>query len=522
MSQAEVTVQRREFGGPVSGLIDVVAGIKASMHAKLLSGFLFGALLLLAMAILSLIVINRMSKQVAQLDQLHQNVDRARQMEYAVTAQSHFRAMALMTKDDTNNDKIAKAKSGFLDNMAKVETASGPEQREFFGPVRQANDRFAASSARALSLYLGGNIPEALKVHLEEEHPISHELEAFMRELVSKTRGDMEAGVAAFQNGRRLLSAMVAGFSAVSLASALLLGFLLSWSFIRPVRRIESALNGVTRGDFSQRVLVPNRDEFGALSQNLNAMTQELGRVYAELHDLNENLQQRVDEQVQELEHATALRRYVSPQIAESILSGQREVQLVSTRKNLTVLFSDIRGFTPMSERMESEELIDLLNEYLSEMTDIVFKHGGTLDKYIGDAIMAFFGDPVPFEDHAERAVEAALEMQDRLAELKERWLVERDEELWTGIGVVTGYVTVGNIGSSARMDYTVMGNNVNLASRLADSAAPGQILVADRTLAQVRDLVEATQVDEVALEGVSRPIRIYAITRKDSAPSSA
>lgn len=516
MSQVEMYQPYRELGGPIGRLIDGVAAIKVSMHAKLLAGFLTGALLLLAMAIVSLIVINRMGQQVAQLNQLHQNVDRARQMEYSVTGQSHFRAMALLSRDDANNPKIANAKSSFIENLGRVETASGPEQKEFFSRVREANDRFGASSAKVLSLYLGGNIPEAMKVHLEEEHPISHELEAFMRELVSKSRGDMETATAAFQADRGLLTTMVAGFSLVSLFTALFLGFLLSWSFIRPVRRIQSVLNGVTRGDFSQRVEVPNRDEFGGLSQNLNTMTQELGRVYAELRDLNENLQVKVNEQVQELEHASALKRYLSPQIAESILSGERDVQLVSTRKNLTVLFSDIRGFTPLSERMESEELIELLNQYLSEMTDIVFKHGGTLDKYIGDAIMAFFGDPVPYEDHPVRAVRVALEMQAKLAELRERWLMEREEQISIGIGIVTGYVTVGNIGSQARMDYTVMGNNVNLASRLADSAAPGQVLVSERTLAQVRDLVDAKQVDEIELEGVSRPIRIYEITGKD------
>ncbi len=501
------------FGRAVERVIDLVAGVRASVHDKLRAGFLLGAVLLLAMAVMSLVVIGRMSDQVGHLVQLEQNVDRARQMEYAVTAQSHFRAMALLTKDDSNNAKIAAAKNGFIENFALVKAASPAGDESFLNSIQKNNDSFAASSARVLAFYQAGDIPQALKIHLDEEHPISHLLEAEMRELKARTLSEMAAGIAMFNSDTRFLTAMVIGFSGISLVLALLLGFILSWSFIRPVRTIQTVLSGVISGDYSQRALVPNRDEFGALSTQLNTMAQELERLYGELRELNDNLQRRVDEQVNELERTRELRRYVSPQIAESILRGDRTVQLLSTRKNLTVLFSDIRGFTPLTERMETEELIDLLNDYLSEMTDIIFRHGGTLDKYIGDGIMAFFGDPIPYDDHPARAVRAALEMQTRLAELKQKWFATRQEEVAIGIGIVTGYVTVGNIGSSARMEYTVIGNNVNLASRLADKAKGGQVLVVEKTLTEVRDLVDATQVDEVELEGVSRPVVVFEIT---------
>ena len=164
---------------------------------------------------------------------------------------------------------------------------------------------------------------------------------------------------------------------------------------------------------------------------------------------------------------------------------------------------------------MEPEELIDLVNQYLTEMTDIVFKHGGTLDKYIGDALMVFYGNPVQYEDHAQRAVATALEMRTRLAEIRPGWLAQYRESLAMGIGVTTGYVTVGNIGSPARLDYTVMGNQVNLASRLADQATGGQILVSERTLLAAGDLVVSTEIDQIQLEGVSRPIRIFEINER-------
>ena len=159
---------------------------------------------------------------------------------------------------------------------------------------------------------------------------------------------------------------------------------------------------------------------------------------------------------------------------------------------------------------MEPEELVDALNEYLSEMTDIVFKHGGTLDKYVGDAVMVFFGDPVPQADHAERAVRMAFEMRTRMTDLQERWLRQYHEAFKIGIGIATGWVTVGDIGSAARSDYTVLGNQVNLASRLADRAEAGQILATERTMLAVEDFVEASAIDEVTLKGINRPIKIY------------
>ena len=259
----------------------------------------------------------------------------------------------------------------------------------------------------------------------------------------------------------------------------------------------------------------PNRDEFGTLSGNLNRTTERLGELYDELQSLNRDLQVRVDDQVQELERTTRMKRYLSPQLAESILAGDTDVDLTSRRQNLTIFFSDIRGFTAMSKRLEPEELVDMLNQYLAEMTEIVFRHGGTLDKYIGDAIMVFFGNPVPYEDHAQRAVRAAFEMRTKLSKLRQRWAVGRDEVMTIGIGVTTGYVTVGNIGSQARIDYTVLGNHVNLASRLADRAEPGQILVSEKTLLEVRDLVNDAEIDQVHLEGVSRPVRIFEINER-------
>jgi class 3 adenylate cyclase/CHASE3 domain sensor protein len=482
------------------------------VHAKLLFGFLVGALLLLAMGILSLVVIDRMSQRIETITRLQEKVDRTRQMEYLITAQSHYRAMALLTRDESNNDKIASAKRAFLEHLSAIEHMSPPDQQDFLRRVREADARFAVSSDKVLGLYRAGNIAEAQALHLAEEHPISHELEAAMLRLNADAVKEMWEARNQFTADRGLLTTLVVLFSVTGLGSALLLGFVLSWSFIRPVRSIDQMLARIAAGHFTQHVRVPNRDEFGALSKNLNAMSVQLATYYDQLQSLNAQLRDKVHEQHGDLERATALRRYLSPQVADSILAGAVDVNLASRRKNLTICFADIRGLSAMSERVQPEELVDLMNHCFTALTEAVFQHGGTLDKYMGDTIKFFFGDPVPFENHAEQAVRAALQMRVTLAELQQRWVIERDEALTLGIGISTGYVTVGNIGSAARLDYTVVGNHVNLASRLADRARAGQILISERTLLVVRDLVAAREIDEVELEGVARPIKIYEI----------
>src|SRR5579885_2638358 len=503
-------------------LIDVVAGIPASVHAKLLAGFLMSALLLLAMGLLSRGVICRMGQRIDEMDRLQEKVDRAHQMLYLVTAQSHYRAMALLTHDDANNDKIANAKKEFIEHLNAVERISPPDQQDFLERVRQTDQRFADSSARVLALYKAWRNDEAMKLHLDEEHPISHELEAAMLRLQTDAVRDMRDAREQITADRNLLSGLVGGFSVLSLLSALLLGLVLSWAFIRPVRKIDRVLAGLAAGDFSERVQVPNRDEFGTLSRNLNTVSAHLASVYHKLQSMNENLQHQVTDQLSELERVTALKRYLSPQLADSILSGNVEVTLASRRKHLTICFVDARGFSAIAERYQPEELVDLLNAYLTAMTDVVFKYGGTLDKYVGEQIKVFFGDPVAYEDHASRAVRMALEMRESLVELQRRWFVDQEELLTLGIGISTGYVTVGNIGSATRLDYTVVGNHVNLAARLAERAQAGQILVSERTLVAARDLVDAREIDEVELEGVTRPIKIYEVEAHQSVAASA
>jgi class 3 adenylate cyclase len=204
---------------------------------------------------------------------------------------------------------------------------------------------------------------------------------------------------------------------------------------------------------------------------------------------------------------SSQLARYFSPQLVTAILNGDRRVDLTTVRKEITVLFADLRGFTALTERLEPEELGRLLNEYLSEMTDVIFKYDGTLDKYIGDAVMAFFGDPVSHPDDPERAVRAAVEMRERFLRLRSTWTQEGHQTIHVGIGINTGYATVGNVGSAVRLEYTVIGSAVNVGSRLADAAKPGQILTTPRTLNAVKHLVEWRNLGAWELQGVSHGV---------------
>ena len=214
------------------------------------------------------------------------------------------------------------------------------------------------------------------------------------------------------------------------------------------------------------------------------------------------------------------LAKYLSPQIYESIFSGKQNVEVKSYRKKITVFFSDIVNFTVISDKLESEELTALLNFYLNEMSQIALKHGATIDKYIGDAIMIFFGDPESFgiEEDARRCVAMAVEMQQRMAELWGYWSkhfgLKKDLEIRVGIN--TGYCTVGNFGSEDRLDYTVIGAAVNLASRLESAATPSGILVSEETYFQVKDYFSFDAPQQLELKGLERDVSAYEVDISD------
>jgi len=208
--------------------------------------------------------------------------------------------------------------------------------------------------------------------------------------------------------------------------------------------------------------------------------------------------------------------RYLSPQVYKSIFSGQKDVTIHTERKKLTIFFSDIKDFTATTERLQPELITQLLNEYFTEMSNIALAHGGTIDKFIGDAILIFFGDPETkgAAEDAKACLRMAVAMQRRLAQLVAAWSdrgLERPFQVRMGIN--TGFCNVGNFGSADRMDYTIIGAEANLAARLQSVAAPGHIVVSYETYALVRDIVVAQALSPITMKGISREVVPYAIS---------
>jgi class 3 adenylate cyclase len=237
-----------------------------------------------------------------------------------------------------------------------------------------------------------------------------------------------------------------------------------------------------------------------AREEKLDALVQERTKALAERTEQLETL-------------STKLSKYLAPQVYASIFQGRQQVEIASNRKKLTVFFSDIVGFTETTENLDSEELTSILNRYLNEMAGIALKYGATLDKYVGDAIIAFFGDPETrgVAEDAKACVAMAIEMQQRIAELDSHWRADGLERAFrVRMGINTGFCTVGNFGSQDRMDYTIIGGAVNLAARLESAADPGKILIAGETWSLVKDAVIAKEMPPLTVKGIGHPVQVY------------
>ncbi len=237
--------------------------------------------------------------------------------------------------------------------------------------------------------------------------------------------------------------------------------------------------------------------------------------VYSDITELKQREQDLTEKSNALASLSSKLAKYLAPQVYDSIFTGQQDVKIVSKRKKLTVCFSDLVGFTEITDKMESEDLTHLLNHYLTEMSKIALQYGATVDKYVGDAIVMFFGDPTTLgvKEDALACVQMAIAMQKRVGELAHEWRNSGIETpLRCRIGIHTGYCTVGNFGSEDRMDYTMVGGTVNLASRLEHEASPGGILISFETYANVKDDVRCEERGHVQVKGIAQPVATYAV----------
>jgi class 3 adenylate cyclase len=278
------------------------------------------------------------------------------------------------------------------------------------------------------------------------------------------------------------------------------------------VRCIESGAEDYLPKPFDPVLL---RARIGACLEKKRLRDQEV-RYLGELAEWSKTLEQRVQEQVAQLERLSRLKRFFSPQLADLIVSGDTDDPLKTHRRELTVVFVDLRGFTAFAEAAEPEEVMSVLHEYHAEMGKLIMQYEGTLEHFAGDGMMIFFNDPAPVPNPAEKAIRMTLAMRERVRELSAKWR-KLGHDLDFGVGIAQGYATIGAIGFEGRWEYGAIGSVPNLAARLCGEAKANQIVVAQRLLAKVEDLVETESLGELTLKGFNRPVTAYEVLRLKS-----
>jgi adenylate cyclase len=279
------------------------------------------------------------------------------------------------------------------------------------------------------------------------------------------------------------------------------------------IRAIESGADDFVNKPFDQAELLARVRSLVRVKRYHDTIENQA----AELTRWNHELEQRVQEQVEQLERMNRLRRFLPAQLADLIVSSGDESFLNGHRREITVVSCDLRGFTAFAETAEPEDIWEILGEYHAALGDLVARFEGTLERFSGDGLVVFFNDPIPCDDAPLRSIRMALAMCQRVQELADGWQ-RRGYELAFGVGIAQGYATLGRIGYAGRFDYAAVGSVTNLAERLCAEATPWQILVTQRVNAAAEDLVVSRLVGELSLRGFSRPVRAFEISGLDSA----
>ncbi|MBI5848310.1 MAG: adenylate/guanylate cyclase domain-containing protein [Nitrospirae bacterium] len=293
-----------------------------------------------------------------------------------------------------------------------------------------------------------------------------------------------------------LLSVLLWMSAGIALAGLGVAGaFIISKKITDPLGSVAGAMKRVEDGDLEQRVEIRTKDEVADMAHAFNKMVEGLKE-----REFIKN----------------TFSKYVSSQVAERILKEKDFLNLKGEKRVVTVLFADIRGFTPLAESLPPEKVLDILNRYFSKMVDIVFRYGGLLNKFIGDAIMVLYNAPLDQRYHELRAILTGIEMQKEIARINEERRQHGDIQVNMGIGINTGDAVAGNVGSELRLEYTVIGAGVNLAQRIESHTAKGQLLISESTYNAVKDHVEVVRLEPMQVKGISEPVQLYAVINAD------
>ncbi len=348
-------------------------------------------------------------------------------------------------------------------------------QAELVGVIR---DKTVPIGDRSITIPLGGMEYVTYKTTFFEDG---------VSKVIAVLQRSLQEGLLPYYRLRALLLAI----SAIAMIITAIGAVATSRSVTKPVVTLVEGAREIEKGNYTHRVLVEQKDELGVLASSFNHMTESLSE----------------KEKIRNL-----LGKVMSPAVAHELLN--KEVTLGGEEKNMSIFFSDVKGFTSISEQLSPQDLVTLLNEYLTEMSDLIYDTDGVIDKFIGDAIVAFWGAPLPRDDHAEIAVRSALRMQRKLAEMRAVWKEQGRHEIYMRVGINTGVVVVGNMGSKERMDYTMMGDGVNLAARLegANKNYSTELMISEFTHEKVKDQFILRELDCVRVQGKKEAIRVFEV----------
>ena len=268
---------------------------------------------------------------------------------------------------------------------------------------------------------------------------------------------------------------------------------------------IEAGADDFVAKPFEQAELLARVRSLLRIKQYHDTITRQA----SELAQWNEELERRVEAQVEQLERLGRLRRFLSPQLADLVISSGDDSFLQSHRREITVVFCDLHGFTPFAETVEPEDVMVVLAEFHGAVGDLVHRFEGTLERFTGDGLMVFFNDPIPCDDAPQRAVRMAVAMRARVAQLQEDWH-RRGHDLGFGVGIAQGHATLGRIGFEGRSDYAAIGSVTNAAARLCDEAEPWQVLVPERLVATCEGRLRTTPVGTRRFKGFTRPVEVH------------